>query len=92
MGPFAEEMHARLPAGFTLPAEIAALFDWIEGRGLLHASKRVAGDRFGTLQPLEAPYRGAVVLFRVETPEEARAYAEAWFGPGEAAGPNQASA
>ena len=74
MGPFAEEMHARLPAGFTLPAEIAALFDWIEGRGLLHASKRVAGDRFGTLQPLEAPYRGAVVLFRVETPEEARAY------------------
>ncbi|KQP50607.1 hypothetical protein [Methylobacterium sp. Leaf106] len=80
MGHFTDEMRARLPAGFTLPPEIASLFDWIEERGLLHESQRVPGDRFGTLQPLEPPYRGAVVLFRVEREDEARSYAEGWFG------------
>ena len=85
MGQFTDEMRIRLPRGFTLPQEIAALFDWIEERGLLHESQRVPGERFGTLQPLEEPYRGAVVLFRVESEEEARAYAEAWFGDANAA-------
>ncbi|GJE19008.1 hypothetical protein [Methylobacterium marchantiae] len=80
MGQFAEEMRARLPQEFVLPPEIAALFDWVEDRGLLHESRRVPGDRFGTLQPLEPPYRGAVVLFRIETEEEARSFAEGWFG------------
>lgn len=85
MGAFTEEMRGRLPGGMTLPEAIAALFDWIEGRGLLQASERVAGDRFGTLQPLEEPYRGAIVLFRVETQAEARDYAQAWFGDPELA-------
>lgn len=80
MGAFAEEMRVRLPAGMSLPEEIAALFDWIEERGLLHASRRVPGDRFGTLQPLDGPALGAVALFRVESPAEARDTCEAWFG------------
>ncbi|MCC0807739.1 hypothetical protein FPV16_16145 [Methylobacterium sp. W2] len=80
MGRFTDEMRTRLPGGFTLPPEIAALFDWIEEHGLLHDSQRVPGDRFGTLQPLEPPYRGAVVLFRVECKDEVLSYAEAWFG------------
>lgn len=85
MGHFTDEMRARLPDGFTLPPEIAAVFDWIEERGLLHESQRVQGDRFGTLQPLEPPFRGAVVLFRVEREDEARSYAEGWFGSPELA-------
>lgn len=80
MGNFADTMAARLPPALCLPREIAALFDWIEARGLLHDSQRVPGDRFGTLQPLEEPFRGAVVLFRVETQSEAADYTGAWFG------------
>ena len=52
MGGFTEDMRSRLPPELNLPEEIAALFDWIETRGLLHASQRFEGDSFGTLQPL----------------------------------------
>lgn len=78
MGDYAQDMRSRLPPGLRLPDEIGALFDWIEARGLLHSSQRVAGDRFGTLQPLDAPRVGAMVLFRVET--QAQAAAQGWFG------------
>ena len=80
MTSFAEEMSARLPDGMRLPDPLVALFVWIEAQGFLHASERVPGDHFGTLQALEEPYRGAVVLFRVETQAQARDYAQAWFG------------
>ncbi len=79
MGAWTEKMRARLPSGMVLPEPFAALFDWIEGRGLLHPSQRFEGDRYGSLQPLEMPYRGTVLLFRVETPAQAADSAR-WLG------------
>ena len=64
-------MRARLPAGMAFPKPFAELFDWIEERGLLHCSQRFEGDRYGSLQPLAPPYHGAVLLFRIETSEQA---------------------
>ena len=79
MGEWTEEMRARLPAGLTLPEPLAALFEWIEAHNLLHPSQRFAGDRFGTLQPLDPPSPGTILLFRVETPEQAGESAR-WLG------------
>ncbi len=80
MGDFTEDMRSRLPSGMVLPEPFAALFDWIERRGLLHPSEAVKGDRFGSLQPLgDPPYQGTVLLFRVETQEQATRTAR-WLG------------
>ncbi len=71
MGSFVDDMRGRLPPGMVLPEALAALFAWIEARGLLHGSQRFEGDRYGTLQALDEPVHGTVVLFRVETQAQA---------------------
>ena len=81
MPSYAEEMAARLPATLVLPEEFGALFDWMEENGFFMASQRFAGDRLGLLGTEDELQSGAVtaIMFRIETPEQARDFGEAWF-------------
>jgi len=73
-------MKARLPRTMSMPDEFEALFDWIQTNGFVKASERFSGDLLGMLGPPEGPHQGTTILFRVETPEQARQSGEAWFG------------
>jgi len=79
---YAEEMSGRMPTGMSLPEEFRELFDWMDINGHFMQSARYPGDRLGLLgseNDLEEDYLTAI-LFRVETPEQARATGETWFG------------
>ena len=76
---YAGEMKARLPATMSLPAEFEALFDWIEANDFFMASQRFPGDRLGMLGPAEGPELGTIILFRVETREQAQETGDLWF-------------
>lgn len=81
MPSYADEMAARLPTGLPLPDEFRALFDWMDENGFLMPSQRFAGDRLGLLGTEDELQSGAVtaIMFRIETPEQARESGEAWF-------------
>lgn len=81
MPSYADEMAARLPATLPLPEEFRALFDWMEANGFLMASQRFEGDRLGLLGTEEELQNDGVtaILFRIETPDQAREFGEAWF-------------
>jgi hypothetical protein len=63
-----------------LPDEFKALYDWIETNGFFMPSQRFTGDKLGMLGPLAGPDQGTVILFRIETSEQALESGEAWFG------------
>ncbi|MGU3538011.1 hypothetical protein [Methylobacterium sp. A54F] len=79
---YADEMADRLPPTLPLPDAFRATFDWIERNDFFMASGAFPGDRLGLLGTDAEVQAGGVtaILFRVATPEQARAYAEAWFG------------
>jgi hypothetical protein len=76
---YADDMRARLPTTMSLPAEFEALFTWIEGNDFFMQSQRFAGDRLGMLGPAEEPYEGTIIMFRIETREQAQESGDAWF-------------
>lgn len=77
---FAEQMRRRLPATMRLPAEFGDLFGWIERNGFFMPSERFPGDRLGLLNPVESIEQGTVILFRVETCEQAQESGHGWLG------------
>ena len=79
---YAQEMAGRLPAALPLPEEFRALFAWMEANGHFMASQAYPGDRLGLLgthDEVDAD-RVTAILFRVATPEQARADGKAWLG------------
>ncbi len=77
---YVTDMKSRLPVTMSLPAEFEALFTWIEANGFFIQSTRFPGDRLGMLGPAEPPYHGTVIMFRVETPEQAQDTGTSWCG------------
>jgi hypothetical protein len=76
---YADEMKARLPATMSLPAEFAALFEWIEANGFFMTSRRFPGERLGMLGQADEPELGTIILFRVETRAQAQETGDLWF-------------
>lgn len=75
-------MADRMPTTMSLPNEFRELFEWMDTNGYFMPSVRYPGDKLGLLgseNELEEDYLTAI-LFRVETPQQARANGRAWFG------------
>ncbi len=77
---YASEMRMRLPTTMSMPEEFEALFDWIEAKGFFMPSTAFPGDRLAMLGPGKEPYEGTIILFRVETAEQAQKSGDAWSG------------